>query len=396
MFGLTALTVILMLTAGPSMPLNAQASSVPTADIALRATRWLDVASGKLRGPVVILVSGGKISDMVPASEFSENSARLLIDLGDAVVLPGLVDAHVHLQIGGRPEENAAAALHAGFTTVVDLGATSDVALRLRDAIASGSIEGPRILAAGRWVGTKNGVCEFGGIGVAGGPDAFRARVRENIEAGADLTKACVSGWTAEAFSNPEAYEITDDALAAIVDESGRSERMVVAHAISLGSVKAALRAGVRGLAHAAYLDAATAEDLKARSVFLIPTLASLSSADESPSADVLRNSVATAYRAGVRIVFGTDGGVLPHGQNAREFVAIAAAGISPLDAIRAATTNASQAIGLAQSIGALEVGKIADIIAVDGNPLADVEALSRVVFVLHQGRVIRKPNPGN
>jgi imidazolonepropionase-like amidohydrolase len=323
------------------------------------------------------------------ANGFDAKSARSLVDLKDATLLPGLIDGHVHLQIGGQPEANAMAALQAGFTTVVDLGATSDVALRLRDRIAAGTTQGPRILAAGLWAGTKNGICEFGGIGIAEGPDGFRARVRENVAAGADLIKVCVSGWPATAFAKPEAYEIADDALAALVDESTRAKRMVVAHAISLGAAKAASRTGVRGLAHAAYVDEATAIELRDRNVFMIPTLTTLTR-PPGPASDRLKASVATAHRAGVRIVFGTDGGVLPHGKNAVEFRALVDAGLTPIDAIRAATTNAAQVFGLDNLIGAVAEGRAADIIAVEGDPLRDVGVMENVVFVMRGGRVVR------
>jgi imidazolonepropionase-like amidohydrolase len=378
---------ILALAVGAAGAVSLQPRTT-AADVAVRAARWLDPVSGQLRGPVAILVSGQKIAQVVPGSAFDEKAARSVIDLGNATLLPGLIDGHVHLQIGGPPADNATATLRAGFTTLVDLGATSDAVLRLRDAIAAGNVEGPRILAAGRWIGTKNGICEFGGIGIAGGPENFRARVRENVDAGADLTKVCVSEWTAAAFAQPDAYEIKDDALAAVVEESRRSNRIVIAHAISLGGAKAASRAGVHGLAHAAYLDAATAAELRERDMLLIPTILTLAGAP-GPAADALKASVATAHRAGVRLVFGTDGGVLPHGKNAAEFQALVNAGVPPIVAMRAATTTAAHAFGLADAIGSLDEGKFADIIAVDGDPVSDVTALQRIVFVMRNGRAI-------
>jgi imidazolonepropionase-like amidohydrolase len=362
-----------------------------TADVTLRAARWLDPASGKLGGPVAIQVTKGRIGKIVPVEQLDRAEAQAAIDLGAATLLPGLIDAHVHLEIGASPAENAAAILRAGFTTVVDLGATSDAALRLRDRIEAGSVPGPRVLGAGRWVGTKDGVCEFGGIGLAGGPPAFRARVRENIDAGADVTKVCVSAWLADAFTKPDVYEIDDAALAAAVEESHQRGRLVVAHAISLGGVKASLRARIDGLAHAAFVDAATAAELSKVGVFMIPTLASLVGERTGPAALALRKSVAAAHAAGVRIVFGTDGGVLPHGDNAKEFPALTAAGLSPVDAIRAATVEAARAFRLEKETGAIAAGLSADIIAVDGDPLADVQALSRVVFVMHKGRVVKR-----
>ena len=368
---------------------GASEQETATADVALRAARLVDPASGQVRGPVVVLVTGDKVASVLSADSFDVKAARSVIDLKDATLLPGLIDGHVHLQIGGQPEDNAMAALQAGFTTLVDLGATSDVVLRLRDRIAAGATQGPRILAAGLWAGTKNGICEFGGIGVAGGPDGFRARVRENVAAGADLIKVCVSGWPAAAFAKPEAYEIADDALAALVDESTRAKRMVVAHAISPGAAKAASRTGVRGLAHAAYVDEATAIQLRDRNGFMIPTLTTLTR-PPGPASDALKTAVVTAHRAGVRIVFGTDGGVLPHGRNAVEFRALIDAGLTPIDAIRAATTNAAQVFGLGNLIGTVTEGRAADIIAVEGDPLRDVGVMEKVVFVMRSGRIVR------
>jgi imidazolonepropionase-like amidohydrolase len=364
----------------------------PADNIFIRSAHWFDPVSGEVRGPAVFRVQNGRIAERLPVDRVSQVSAPV-IDLGTATLLPGLIDAHVHLQLGGSPEANARTVLHAGFTTVVDLGATSDVVLRLRDRVAAGTVEGPRILAAGLWIGTKDGVCEFGGIGVAGGPDAFRQRVRENVAAGADVIKACVSGWVNDALAKPNEYEISDAALAAVTDEATKAGRLVIAHAISRGSVEAALRTGVRGLAHAADLDAATSQQLRAHGVFLVPTLASLTSGADSKAAARLRSSVMGAHAAGVPIVFGTDSGALPHGQNAMEFPALTTAGMSPVDAIRSATTTAARAFALDKDVGTLEPGRVADMIAVDGNPLVDIQAMSRVVFVMHNGRIVRRPS---
>jgi imidazolonepropionase-like amidohydrolase len=376
---------ILVLIVGAS---GVRADQETVADVAVRASNWLDLASGDTRGAVTLLVKDGKIARIITSGEVDPKSARRVLDLGRATLLPGLIDAHVHLQIGGQPHENAMAALRAGFTTLVDLGATSDAILRLRDAILSGSTDGPRILAAGLWAGTKNGICEFGGIGVSGGPEGFRRRTRDNVAAGADLIKVCVSGWVPAAVASPEAYEIADDALAAVVDESIRAKRLVIAHAISLGAAKAAVRAGVNGLAHAAFLDTATAHELRERDVFLISTLTTLNQ-QLNPPTDALQASVLTAQRAGVRIVFGTDGGVLPHGRNAAEFRALTAAGLSPIETLRTATTNAAHALGLTGKAGTLAEGLPADIIAVDGDPMADIGAMERVLLVMQNGREI-------
>jgi imidazolonepropionase-like amidohydrolase len=367
-----------------SAPLSSQSSRS-----IVRAARWLDPVSGVLHGPVAVEIADGRIV-AIAASDVTAAPSVSVRDLGDVTLLPGLVDAHVHLGIGGRPDANAMADLRAGFTTVVDLGARTDAILRLRDRINRGEIDGPRILAAGKWIGKQGGICEFGGIGVAGGADAYRARVRENVDAGADLIKVCVSTWVADAFNTPEAYEIENAALAAAVEESHRSKHLAIAHAISLGSVKAALAARVDGLAHAAYVDRPTATLLRERGVFMIPTLASLAGDGVDPPSVALRAAVETAHRAGVRLVFGTDGGVLPHGENAKEFAALAKAGVPPLDAIRAATINAADAFGLGREIGQIKAGYAADLVAAGGNPLQDPEALSRISFVMRGGRIVR------
>lgn len=355
----------------------------------VRAARWLDPVAGVVHGAVVIEIANGRIATIEAPNEITVPSSATVRDLGDVTLLPGLIDAHVHLGIGGRPEANAAADLRAGFTTVVDLGARTDYILRLRDRINRGEVDGPRILAAGKWIGKQGGICEFGGIGVVGGAENYRARVHENVDAGADVIKVCISTWQGDAFTKPDAYEMDDAALAATVEESHRAKRLAIAHAISSGSVKAALAARVDGLAHAAYIDRPTAMVLRERGVFMMPTLASLVGDAVDPASVALRTSVETAYSAGVRIVFGTDGGVLPHGENAKEFAALSKAGITPIDAIRAATINAAEAFALANEIGQIKVGYAADLIAVAGDPLKNFQGLASVSFVMRRGRII-------
>lgn len=355
----------------------------------IRAGRLLDVKTGQVSRDRVIIVENGRIVE-VRGNNATLQPSDSVIDLTGFTVLPGLIDAHVHLGIGGPVRQNAAAILHAGFTTVMDLGARTTRILSIRDSINAGHIPGPRVLAAGIWIGRKDGVCEFGGIGIAGGGEGFRERVRVNVQAGADVIKACVSGWPAEAYAQPEQYELPDSVLAAIVGEAKRLGRKVIAHDISLGGVRAALRAGVHGLAHAAYLDSATAVMMRDRGVFLIPTLATLAG-DTSAASRALMASTALAHRVGVQLVFGTDGGVLPHGENAREFAVLERAGVSAPDGIRAATINSATALGLADSLGAIAPGMIADIIAVEDDPIRSATALQRVRFVMRRGKVVRR-----
>lgn len=355
----------------------------------IRAGRLLDPVTGSVARDQYIVVERGRITAVSGTRQAAVGDS--LIDLSGLTVLPGLIDAHVHLAIGGPPRRNALADLQAGFTTVLDLGDRTTRILRIRDSIEAGQMPGPRVLAAGIWVGRKDGVCEFNGIGLSGGAELYRQRVRDNVNAGAYLTKACVTGWPGDAYEHPDSYEMPDSILAAVVDESKKLGRMVIAHDISVGGVRAAQRAGVKGLAHAAYLDSATARSVKESGMFLIPTLASLTGGDTSAAARALVAATAVVYRAGVPLVFGTDGGVLPHGQGVQEFSALVAAGVSPIDAIRSATWGAAKALGLSDSLGVVAPGRVADLIAVEGNPVADVSSLGRVRFVMRGGRVVRR-----
>jgi imidazolonepropionase-like amidohydrolase len=364
----------------------------PRADLAVRAARILDVASGRYRDPSVLLVTGTRITGVLPAAQFDARAASRVIDVGDMTVVPGLIDAHVHLTIGGAVRANALADLRAGFTTVADQGALTHRLLDMRDSINAGQIEGPRVLAAGIWVGTKGGVCEFNGIGIAGGADAFVERVRQNVAAGANLTKVCLSAWPAGSYAAPDSVEIASDVLRAIVQASHAARRPVTAHAISRGAALAALDAGVDGLVHAAYVDSALAAAMRTRGMWMSPTIASLTAGDTSAVSRALVAAVRTAHAAGLTIVFGTDGGVLPHGRGVDEMEALVAAGLSPLEVIQAATINAAKALVIADSTGRLEAGMSADFIAVRSDPLRDVTALRNVGLVVSRGRVAVGP----
>jgi imidazolonepropionase-like amidohydrolase len=357
----------------------------------LRVGRLLDPATGAVANNQTITVENGRIVSVGPAAEASRRGAEF-VDLTQYTVLPGLIDAHVHLIIGGAVRANALANLNAGFTTVFDLGSRGVPLLRIRDSINAEHIPGPRVYAAGIWIGTQGGVCAFSGIGIAGGAEKFRERVRINTDAGADVIKACVSGWPAAAFAAPDVYELPDSVLAAIVEESHARKRMVIAHDISLGGVRAALRTGVDGLAHAAYVDSVTARALRDKNVFMIPTLTSLTGGDSSAASRALVAATQLAYRSGVPLVFGTDGGVLAHGRNAEEFITLTRAGIPAIDAIRSATTGAARALRIADSVGSIAPGKVADLIAVDGDPLADITALQRVRYVMSRGKAVALP----
>jgi imidazolonepropionase-like amidohydrolase len=357
----------------------------------IQAGALLDPATGSVTRNASIVVEGGRIRDIItgpraPASPTGVTS----IDLTNYTVLPGLIDGHVHLTIGGAPRVTALADLRAGFTTVVDLGSRGLRLLPIVDSINKGVIPGPRVLAAGMWIGAKNGVCEFSGIGIAGGPELYGQRAKENIDAGAELTKVCISGWPAESFANPDSVQITREALRAAVAESKARKKPVVAHSLSRAGVALALAEGVNGLAHAAYIDAPLASRMKAADMFMMPTLASLTGGDSSAPSKALIAATRQAIATGVTIVFGTDGGVLPHGRNAEEFQALVGAGMTPLAAIRAATVNAAKAFGIDGITGAIRPGLSADLIAVEGDPLQDVTALTRIRLVMLKGQVVK------
>jgi imidazolonepropionase-like amidohydrolase len=377
----TGTLAALALIAGASA--NAQTTIV-------HAGALLDPATGQLTRNASIVIEGGKIREVVSGARPTSSANIAAIDLSKYTVLPGLIDGHVHLSIGGTPRDNALADLKAGFTTIVDLGSRTTRMLRIKDSINAGQIPGPRVLAAGVWIGTKNGVCEFGGIGLAGGPETFGARAKDNLEAGADLTKVCLSGWPAESFAHPDSVQMTEAALRAAVAESKARRKPVVAHALSMGGVQMAIAGGVGGLAHAAYIDRYTADKMKAAGMFMMPTLASLTGGDSSAASKALIAATGLAWKSGVTIVFGTDGGVLPHGKNADEFVALVNAGLTPLAAIQSATINAAKAFGIDNVTGSIRPGLSADLIAVEGDPLTDITALQRVRAVILHGVVIK------
>ena len=366
--------------------------AAPHIDLVVRAARVLDVRTGRYSGPTVILVSGTRITGLLPAAGFDARNAQRVIDLGDMTVVPGLIDAHVHLAIGGPFRANALADLRAGFTTVADQGALTNRVLVLRDSINAGHIEGPRVLAAGIWVGSKGGVCEFTGIGIAGGADGFVQRVQQNVAAGANLTKVCLSPWPAASLATPDTVEIPSVVLRSIVNVSHAANRPVTAHAISAGAVRAALDADVDGLVHTAYVDAALATALRAKGIWMVPTIASLTAGDTSAASRALVAALRIAQGAGVTIVFGTDGGVLPHGKGVDEMEALVAAAFSPFEVIQAATINAAKALVIADSVGEIGVGMSADFIAVRGDPLRDIGVLRNIGLVVSRGRVAVGP----
>jgi imidazolonepropionase-like amidohydrolase len=236
----------------------------------------------------------------------------------------------------------------------------------------------------------SGGTCDFQGIGVKGA-DAFRARVKKDVDEGADLIKVCASGWLAQAAEKPDTCEISEEELRAAIDEAHKLKRRVAVHAISERAIAASVTAGADLIVHGGFTSKATVAEMAKRRVFQIPTLASLKGSVPPEVYEKLRAHLSAAVRDGLPIAFGTDAGVIRHGQNAKEFAELAALGLKPLEAIRTATLEAANAVGLGGQIGTLKVGAFADIIAVEGNPLDDLTALQKVTFVMKAGQPINR-----
>lgn len=351
------------------------------------SARWLlDVERGEAVENGIIIVKGDKIAAFGRKGETAPEGEE--INVGEATLMPGMVDAHVHLLLAGSGEGNARATLRAGFTTVQDLGALNYANIKIRDAIRERKFPGPEVVASGPWLGVSGGACDFQGIGVKGA-EAFRARVRKDVDEGADLIKVCASGWLAEAAEKPDSCEISEEELRAAIDEAHALKRRVAVHAISERAIALSVTHGADLIVHGGFTSKATVAEMARRHVYQLPTLFSLKKSADIGLYEKLRMHLTAAATEKLPIAFGTDAGVIRHGNNAKEFLELAALGLKQIDAIRAATVEAAQAVGLGGQIGALKNGLCADIIAVEGNPLDDLNALQKVTFVMKTGQPI-------
>lgn len=385
----------------------------------------LDVRSGKIVTGALVVVQDGKIIQVGGAAP----AGAEVVDLGDVTLMPGLIDAHVHLTDEIRPgfeliavrETLADQALHgafnarktlmAGFTTVRNLGAPGFSDVSVMHAIERGEIDGPRIIPAGNAIGITGGHCDVTGFapgllplgpidGVANGADQMMEAVRLQAKYGAKVIKICATAGVLSFDATVGAQQMSEAELRAVVEEATRHGLKVAAHAHGTAGIKAAVLAGVTSIEHGSMLDDETIALMKQRGTWLVPTRALAGLLDRNvlpppirakmdevmPLADA---SFRKAVAAGVKIAFGTDAAVLPHGMNAKEFSAMVAAGMSPLEAIRAATLSGAELLGTPDR-GEIVVGKLADIIAVPGNPLTDVTVTERVSFVMIGGRRVR------
>jgi imidazolonepropionase-like amidohydrolase len=398
--------------------------------VVVRAGKVLDVKTGQTLTKQAITIEGDKIVDVGPAGN-AKTDVATIIDLPNATVLPGLIDSHTHITFDPKglgyeslgisvPREaltgakNARTTLEAGFTTIRNVGASGYADVALRDAINDGDVPGPRMLVSGPALGITGGHCDNNLLpfddhkqaeGVADGVAAVQHKVREVIKYGADVIKICATGGVMSKGDDPNASQYTMEEMKAIVAEAHRLGRKVAAHAHGAEGVRWASDAGVDSIEHGHLMDDASIATLKKNGTYLVPTLYLMDWNREnlgqrhapdyivrkmqSVSA-VGQNNAKKAFAAGVKVAFGTDAAVYPHGLNAHEFAVYVRLGMSPLQAIQTATINASDLLGWTTKIGTLEPGKFADLIAVDGDPLQDVTTLERVKFVMKGGDVVK------
>lgn len=405
--------------------------------------RLLDVKTGQWRENVSVLVIGGRIIS-VDARDPAATGER--VDLSRYSCLPGLIDAHVHLTSQTAPEaerlrstlsdnpadsalESVAYAertLLAGFTTVRDLGGDDNVNIALKKAINAGRVRGPRILTAGQTIastgghgdGTNSYKQEFLHAlgepgphkGIVNGADDARRAVRQHYKDGADLIKITATGGVLSLASSGQNAQFVDEELQALIATARDYGYKVAAHAHGAEGMKRALRAGVDSIEHGTYMDAEAIALFKEKGAWYVPTIsagkfvaAKAALPDYYPpvvrpkAAAIgaqIQNTFAKAWRAGVRIAFGTDAGVFPHGENAREFGYMVEAGMPALDALRSATLNAAELLGRQGQLGALAPDYAADLIAVQGDPLQDISVMNDVRFVMRDGVVYKQPAP--
>ncbi|MDR3719505.1 MAG: amidohydrolase family protein [Bryobacteraceae bacterium] len=405
--------------------------------VALKAARMFDGKADRAVSPGLVVIENGKIAQVGGTPP----AGAEVIDLGDATLLPGLIDAHTHLTaefsmdtyqdefLARRttPAEKALEAgaiarttLRAGFTTVRNLGGEEWVDIGLRNAINRGLTDGPRMLTAGKALGSTGGHCdETNGLapaevpvepgpsdGVANSPDEYRKAVRIMLKYGADVIKICATGGVLSLGDDVDVAQLSQEELNAAVDEAHSLHRKAAAHAHGNEGARRAVLAGIDSIEHGSFLKDETLDLMKQKGTYLVPTLIAPTFLVESfaggmkvpervkEKANAAAQSVNTTFRhaveRGVKIGFGTDAGVYPHGQNAREFELMVKAGASPALALRAATSADADLLGIADKLGSLETGKLADVVAVPGDPFTDIGAMRKVFFVMKDGKIYR------
>lgn len=422
---------------------NAQNTGAPgerrgKGTIVLRAAQIIDGTGAEPIKNGVVVITDDKIVAVGASGNVKIPSGARVINLGDATILPGFIDAHTHIvgRVLGDPEGDAAAVkdydsfgaiigvgnaertLMNGFTTIRNVGAPDFQDLALRKAINDGWISGPRILTAAHSLGITGGHCDENGFkpglfdgdyktGIANGADEVRAAVRYQVKYGADLIKICATGGVLSEGDAVGATQYTYEEMKAIVDEATKLDRKVAAHAHGTEGIKIAVRAGVASIEHGSFLDEEGARMMAEKGTFLVPTLMAGETVERLAKSGVLKGlraekalAAAAAMRKGVRfavannvkIALGTDAGVIPHGTNGHEFTLMVEwGGMRPMDSIIAGTLNAARLLGVDKTVGSLTIGKYADIVAVSGDPLKDIRRMERAVFVMKNGFIYRE-----
>ena len=398
--------------------------------VGLHAGHVLDVKSGKTLTDQMLLIEDGKIVSSGAAADVRVPGDAVRIDLPNATVLPGFIDAHTHLTMDPKfgydtlaistPREaligakNARVTLLAGFTTVRNVGAGNFTDVALRDAINAGDVPGPRMLVSGPPLSITGGHCDNNMLpfeyhatsdGVADGIAAVQHKVRENIKYGADVIKVCATGGVLSLGDNPQHSQYTLEEMKAIVADSHRLGRRVAAHAHGAEGIRWAAEAGVDSIEHGSYIDDAGIAAMKQHGTYLVPTvyledwmmeggginrLPPPLMAKAKEVIPMARKNISHAFASGVKVALGTDAAVYPHGLNAHEFETMVKLGLTPLQSIQAGTINAADLLGWSGKVGTLEPGAWADVVAVDGDPLKDITTLQRVKFVMKGGEVVK------
>jgi imidazolonepropionase-like amidohydrolase len=403
-------------------------------EIAIRAGKVLDVRTGTYSSDQIIWIEGDRIKAIGNASEMTGKlpPGTKMLDLSQFTVLPGLIDCHTHLTMTPRDSgpaglhlsyprqaltgaRNARVTLEAGFTTVRNVGAGGYSDIALRDAIKAGDVPGPRMLVSGPPLSITGGhgdenflapQYDWSSDGVADGVDGVTKKVRENIKYGADVIKFMATGGVLSEGDNPALAQYSPEEMKAIVDTAHGLGRKVAAHAHGAGGIKYAVLAGVDSIEHGSYINDEDIELMKQRGTYLVPTvyledwlIENVQVLGLTPNMiekaklvlPIAQQNLSHAFKSGVKVAFGTDAAVYPHGLNGHEFGKMVEMGMSPLQTIQAATVNASELLGWADRVGTLEPGKLADIIAVQSDPLTNVRVLENVQFVMKGGEVVKR-----